>query len=147
MFHFKENLGRPAVYDYPGWFRSFAFGATYAQAYGFERIIHIESDAYLISSRIQQYCNEVDDGWVTFLGPRHDYPETGIQVIAGRGLSLFYTVAVQPYEDFAGKPIEVMLPFTKVERTFLGDRFGRVLTYVPAGSRLDHADLHASGSL
>lgn len=131
LFHFRNNLGRAAVYDYPGWFRSFTFVATYAQAYGFERIIHIESDAYLISSRIQQYCNEVEDDWVTFLGPRHDYPETAIQVIAGRSLALYYDTCARPYEDFAGKAIEEMLPFTRVERGFLGDRFGEYLTYVP----------------
>ena len=47
LFHFKNNLGRPSVYDYPGWFRSFTFVATYAQAYQFEKIVHIESDPYL----------------------------------------------------------------------------------------------------
>ena len=147
LFHFKNNLGRPSVYDYPGWFRSFAFVATYAQAYQFEKIVHIESDAYLISSRIQEYCNDVEDDWVTFLGPRHDYPETGIQVVAGRGLSLYYDVAAQPYADFAGKPIEVVLPFTKVERGFLGDRYGEYPDLCPARGRLDNAGIYASGSL
>lgn len=132
LFHFDNNLGRPSLYDYPGWFRSFTFAATYAQAYGFNKVIHIESDAFLISRRIQYYFNQVNDGWVTFQGHRHDLPESGLQIIAGRGLALFYQVAARPYSEFVGKEIERALPFTLVERGFIGDRFGECMTYVPA---------------
>jgi hypothetical protein len=131
MFHFLDNLGRPGVYDYPGWFRSFAFAARYAQTYGFEKIIHIESDAFLVSRRIQHYFNEISDGWVTFLGSRHNYPESGLQIIAGSGLRTYYETVARPYSDFIGKPIEVILPFTRIEHGFIGDRYGETLTYVP----------------
>lgn len=132
LFHFAENLGRLGPYDYPGWFRSFALAAVYAQTYGFEKVIHIESDAFLISRRIQDYCNAVEDGWVAFLCPRYNFPETGIQIMAGTGLRRFYRLAAQPYSDFARQPIETALPFTRVERRFIGDRYGDYLTYVPA---------------
>src|ERR1700761_7013718 len=53
IFPFKDNLGRPAAYDYPGWYRSFTFAAEYARIFGFDKIIHIESDAFLVSRRMQ----------------------------------------------------------------------------------------------
>jgi hypothetical protein len=131
LFHFRDNLGRSATMDYPGWFRSFTFAASYAEAYGFEKIIHIESDAFLITRRIQQYCNDVDNGWVTFLCARHGYPETGLQIIAGTGMEIYRRLCVRPYGDFVGTPIETLLPFTRVEAQFVGDRFGEYLNYVP----------------
>jgi hypothetical protein len=131
VFHFPDNLGRPAGYDYPGWYRSFTFAADYAKAFGFEKIVHIESDAFLISRRMQLYCNSITNDWVTFMGPRHNYPETGIQVIAGDGLERFYSISALPYSEFRGKPVETLLPFTRVESRFVGDRFGEYLSYVP----------------
>jgi hypothetical protein len=131
IFHFPDNLGRPAGYDYPGWYRSFTFAADYAKAFGFEKIVHIESDAFLISGRMQRYCNDVTDDWVTFMGPRHGYPETGIQVMAGDGLERFCLISSLPYAEYKGKPVETLLPFTRVETKFVGDRFGEYLSYVP----------------
>ena len=131
IFHFPDNLGRPSVYDYPGWYRSFMFAATYARAYGFDKLIHIESDAFLITERIQLYCNEIADDWVTFFGPHHGYPETGLQIIAGKGLTQLNLISAIPYEEFKGRPIETLLPFTRVETKFVGDRYGEYLGYVP----------------
>jgi hypothetical protein len=127
IFHFPENLGRPAGYDYPGWYRSFMFAAEYARTFGFEKIVHIESDAFLITRRIQQYCNDVTNDWVTFMGPRHSYPETGIQIIAGDGLERLHLISSLPYSEYKGRPVETLLPFTRVETKFLGDRFGEYL--------------------
>ena len=132
FYHFQDNLGRHGTMDYPGWYRSFTFGIQYAEKYGFNKILHIESDAFLITRRIQRYVNNINDGWVTFLCSRHGYPETGIQIIAGSGLALVNETAKRPYEDFIGKPVETMLPFTRVEQRFMGERFGEFLTYVPA---------------
>ncbi len=71
LFHFDQNLGRHAVSDFPGWVRSFLFAGRYARANGFTRVIHLESDAFLISWRLQSYANAVSDGWVTLWCPRH----------------------------------------------------------------------------
>ena len=57
IFHFNKNLGRPAHLDYPGWFRSFNFAARYALKFNYDKVIHIESDAYLLSERIFNYFN------------------------------------------------------------------------------------------
>jgi hypothetical protein len=131
IFHFGDNLGRLSGHDYPGWYRSFVFAAEYARTFGFEKVIHIESDAFLISARMQRYCNEITDGWVTFRGPRHNYPETGIQVIAGSNLQRFNQISCLLYDEYRGRPIETLLPFTRVETAFVGDRYGEYLSYVP----------------
>jgi hypothetical protein len=131
LFHFHNNLGRTGVYHYPGWFRSFSFAAAYAVYYGFTKVVHIESDAFLVSGRIQEYFNNVADGWISLWSPRYDYPETGIQVVAGNSMQAFKDFCQRPYSDFEGQPIELMMPFTQIERRFVGDRYGEFLSFVP----------------
>ncbi len=131
FYHFNQRLGRNAVSDFPGWVRSFFFAAQYARVNGFTRLVHIESDAFLISQRMQDYANSINDGWVTLWCPRHDRPESGIQIIAGSGLQTFNTWAQKPYQAFKGLVIEKTLPFTHVERRFQGDRYGEALDFVP----------------
>ena len=131
LFHFRDNLGRRGVSDFPGWVRSFFFASTYARANGFEKLIHIESDGFLISDRIQEYFNSVSDGWVSLWCPRYRRPESGMQIIAGGGMKLFDETAAQPVESLAGCVVETTLPFTHVEHGFRGDRYREFMYHVP----------------
>ena len=131
LFHFADNLGRRSVFDFPGWYRSFGFAARFAAENGFDKIIHVESDAFLISRRIVDYINAVDDGWIAFWCKRWNFPETAIQVIAGSAVPAYRAVAERPHSAFVGRPIETALPFTRVERSFEGDRYGEYADRVP----------------
>src|SRR5437763_1682483 len=91
LYHFAANLGRPARTDYPGWYRSFSFAARYAEEAAFEKIIHLESDAFLISWRAVDYFNSVESGWIAMWVPRHDFAESAIQIIAADALDSFYS--------------------------------------------------------
>ena len=46
LYHFEARLGRLSVTNFPGWIRSFFFPAVWAAANGFNRVIHVESDAH-----------------------------------------------------------------------------------------------------
>ena len=75
LYHFRERLGRKAVFDFPGWYRSFTFAGRYAYAHGFEKVIHIKINSFLIGSRVQRYFNEVTSGWTALWCPRYvGYP-------------------------------------------------------------------------
>jgi hypothetical protein len=131
LYHFPDNLGRRAWFDFPGWYRSFIFAATYAQHYGFQKVIHIESDAFVISPVLQKYINDVAEGWVAFWCERWHVPETSLQIIAGDSLQAFYDQSRVPHRALIGSPYECQLPFTLVERSFQGDRYGEYLDHVP----------------
>jgi len=131
LFHFDDHRGRRAVSDFPGWVRSFFFAATFARANGFAKIVHIEADGFLISRRIQQYVNDIRDGWVGLFCPLFKRPESGVQIIAGTAIKAYEDFASQPVDALAGVVIETALPFTHVEKSFTGDRFGEYLDYVP----------------
>ena len=131
LFHFRQRLGRPDVTNFPGWHRSYVFGALYAEANGFDRVVHIESDAFLISERGRRFAAEMQDGWVAPWSAHYDMPELGISVAAGDGLRRLAEFARQPYEALAGRVHERLVPFTRVEKTLIGDRFAESAAPVP----------------
>lgn len=131
LFRFKKHLGRHSDRNFPGWYRSFSFAFFFAQAHGFKKIIHIESDAFLISSRIVEYINKLDDGWVALWCDSHKFPETAIQIVAGKAMALFGSTVSRPYSEFVGKFPEEEFPFTHIERSFVGDRYGEYTNIVP----------------
>ena len=123
MYHFDNRLGRQSDW-FPGWYRSFSFAALYAFRYGFEKVVHIESDAFLISDPVQDYVNGLTAGWTSLWCPRHNIPESSIQIIAGDQMRAFLAMQAQPYEDLRNRGvIENILPFTHVEKRFKGDRY------------------------
>lgn len=141
IYSFPDNLGRQGLYVYPGWYRSFMYAAQYAQKYGYEKVIHVESDAFIISERMQVYVNSVVDGWMTFWCPRYRLPETSIQIIAGSALADYVAMSTMPYELFAGRPADPdpsqgasWLKFSASNQMFIGDRYGENRGQVPANA-------------
>lgn len=146
VYHHRENLGRPSIYVQPGWYRSFTYAGVYAKKYGYDKVIHVEADAFLVSKRIQNYMNDFTTGWEAFWCVRHQLPETAIQIIAGeQWINELYKFSEIPYSTFSGRPPdpgveqgEPFLPYT-VNRDFIGDRYGEeeAATHVPL--RADYA--------
>ena len=131
LYHFGTRLGRISDYDFPGWFRSFAFAGRYGVEAGFEKVIHIESDAFLISSRASDYVNHLYNGWTVFWCPRHKFAECGIQVIAGPELGELAKFCNRQNAEFIHDNIERQIPFTFVEHNINGDRYHESLSYIP----------------
>ena len=124
LHHFSNNLGRQGILHYPGWYRSFGFAAQYAKAHQFTKVIHVESDAYLISPRIVDFINDRQTGWTTFWCPRWKFEESAIQVICQDQLEAFFQITQQDYASvYAGKLLDRMLPYTSVRKDFVGDRY------------------------
>lgn len=135
IHHFQDHLGRHDIFDFPGWYRSFAFAGRYAAANGFEKIIHIESDSFLIGSRIKRYFNNAPSGWTAFWCPRHNFPESALQIIAGDAIKRFAEIeTTHPHEMLRGREFESQLPFDRVEKRFTGDRYGEFLTVIPGNA-------------
>ncbi len=135
LFHFENHLGRRPRFNFPGWYRSFAFAGRYAHACGFEKIIHIESDAFVIGSRLRHYLNNLRSGWTALWCPRWKFPETALQVIAGEAIPRFANIEqTHPHDSLVGRPIELQLPFDHVEKGFIGDRYGEYLRFVPGNA-------------
>jgi len=126
IVRFDQRLGRSARFSYPGWWRSFLHGVDVARAVGAERIIHIESDAFILSKRLLQYIESLQSGWTVLWSPHYEMPETAIQVICSDQFELMASQQNKLQADRDGRMAEHLLPFTHVERQFLGDRYGEI---------------------
>lgn len=132
LIRFKTHLGRPSMLNYPGWFRSFSFAAKYAIKFNYSKIIHIESDAYIVSEKLFNYVNNLNKGWVSLWCNLYKFPETAIQIICKDQIANYYNITQLPYEKyFINSPIENMIPFTLIEKQFIGDRYFEYQNYIP----------------
>jgi hypothetical protein len=131
LYHFDDNLGRNGVYDFPGWYRSFGFAARYAASHGFDKVVHLESDAYLISRRLIDYVNSCRSGWTTLWCPRYEVPELAVQIIAADQIFACASFFAKPYALLAGRKHESSVPYTRVVRSFVGDRYGEAALSIP----------------
>lgn len=132
LFHHRTRVGRRSVGEFPGWYRSYGFAAEYAERFGYERAIHVESDAYLITRRLQDRIEATHRGWSALWCPRHRMPEMAVQVIAGRHRRRWLDLCRKPYESWlSGTLHERVIPWSRIERGFVGDRYGEMGGAVP----------------
>jgi hypothetical protein len=135
LYRFPTHLGRAAVGDYAGWFRSFTFSAHLARALDAQSVLHIESDSFLLTRKARDALLAVQDGWLAFWCPRYDFAETCFQAIAGTQLEALTAMAKRDYaSELAGQLAEQFLPITHVERGLVGDRYGEYIDTVPEGA-------------
>lgn len=132
LYHFGKRLGRAAIYDFPGWHRSFAFGALFGEAHGFDRVVHLESDAHLISPRAHDWVRSVADAWAAPWCDKYNFPEIAVQVAAGSGVRAMADFARLPYDALRNEVHETALPLTHVERGLTGGRYGEDHDQIPS---------------
>lgn len=131
-FHrFATHLGREGLVGHLGWWRSFIHSLEVARRYGFRRIVHVESDAYLLSEPLVEYLNSLESGWTVLWCDRYKLPEPAIQVIAEDQYPALQGIARMGVETLARQMAELTLPFTHVERRFAGNRYGETRRRIP----------------
>ncbi|MCD8515907.1 MAG: hypothetical protein LRY61_01305 [Burkholderiaceae bacterium] len=121
IFHFNDNLGRSSLQSYPGWWRSFLFSAQIARSNDNCKLIHIESDAYVLSPRLFQKIIDLRHGWTTFWLEKYQMPETAIQVICPDQLANLEQIERHPMLN--REMAEKFLPFTEIDKQMIGDRY------------------------
>lgn len=123
MIRFENNLGRQSIEAYPGWWRSFMHSIEVAKALGADKIIHIESDAFVLSQKLVDFINRTESGWHVLWAQRYRFPETAIQVICRDQFEVFEQFkdahSTLEFTDIA----ERLLPFTSVDPRYKGDRY------------------------
>ncbi len=134
LFTFKNHFGRIDLHRFPGWTRSFYYAIRYAANNNIQKIIHLESDAAIISERMATYINEFsEDLWCGFWeSSQYQMPETAVQVINGSAVSRAETFLREKFIDIITSEVDVenILPFDRIEKTFIGGRFPEMEKFV-----------------
>jgi hypothetical protein len=131
LLRFGERLGRSAIDCYPGWWRSFLFSVHIAKYYRCRKILHVESDAFILSRRLMEFIKRISSGWTCFWCPRWNFPETSIQVICEDKFDVMQELWNSGWDQFSGKYAEHVLPFTNVVKNAYGDRYGEFRFRIP----------------
>jgi hypothetical protein len=131
FLRFDKHLGRISTVLFPGWVRSFLHSVVVARRYGFDKIVHLEADARILSGRMAAHIDSLDTGWSAFWCPAYNMPETAIQVICADGFGLMEDFARDPVSAQDGQMLEMALPFTNIDMSMKGDRYGEVGAYIP----------------
>lgn len=130
IIHFENNLGHKPLDIrklHEGWHRSFMFSSIIAEKYQFNKIIHVESDAFIISERLHKYVNEISNDWNGFWSYKHNFSDTAIQIIAGNSINDFIKWRksdINFKDNYSFIYPEYYIPFTNVSKKFYGDRWG-----------------------
>ncbi|MBP6564174.1 MAG: hypothetical protein KA200_01025 [Burkholderiales bacterium] len=131
FYRFATHEGRIRLTGHRGWWRSFLFSLDIARAYGFERIVHVESDAFLLSRRIVDRINATTDGWTAYWCPQYGVPEPALQVIAHDQFDAMAAVAERGLDALTIALAELTIPFTRIERGYAGNRYGESRGRIP----------------
>lgn len=126
IYRFDATLGRNDLVDFPGWWRSFLFAIDIARKYGFRKMVHIESDFFMLSARLRNFVRDTNTGWTGLYSPHYNFPEPAFQIICEDAFEAFDALkdTVQGAGYHATEFAEGMIPFTAVRRDFIGDRLG-----------------------
>lgn len=124
LWSFAQRLERgPRENDYPYCWRAlYAIHQLIGQ--GFEKIIQIDSDGFVLTRRLARFIRECNTGWQSFYCPRGGWPESSIFILNRDAFGLFGHFTDKPWEQQIGPKMEEALPFTAVSFDFVCDRFG-----------------------
>ncbi|CAM3750277.1 hypothetical protein [Roseateles saccharophilus] len=126
VLRFQDRLGRSARAVYPGWWRSFTHAAKLARTLGAGKLIHVESDAFILSPRLRDRLQSLEEGWSVLWSAHHQMPETAIQVICEDQFEALAAFGDGRWAAHDGRLAEHVLPFTQVLKEFRGDRYSEM---------------------
>ena len=127
---FPNRLGRPELMTPLGWWRSFSFVSVLADKYTFDKLIHIESDFYVLTARLIEFVKNMRTGWTALFSKNRNGAESGLQIIAKEyfnKLKFIYESGFDLWNKVSTNKAfyaERMLPFTNTIKCFKGDRYG-----------------------
>jgi len=134
LIRFADNLGRQATLRYPGWWRSFQLSLDLAELYGFDKIVHVESDSYVLSMRMVELIENTKEGWTLFWSAHFQWPETALQIICRDAFEDFARIRARGPNGWVDQPAEDVLPYTRVEKSLIGDRYSDFAAMLPANA-------------
>jgi hypothetical protein len=131
IYRHRERLGRGGALIYPGWWRSFLHSVEFARRYGFDKIVHAECDAFVLSGKLAAHLNALDKDWTGLWCPLYSWPETAIQVICKDEFGELAAMRDAGVDALAGQYAELEMPFSNVETQWIGDRYGEYSSSIP----------------
>lgn len=132
IFRYAEHLGKekqPHDNDYNYVWRAFYHIEALFNIY--DKVILIDSDTFIVSPQMARYIRNCEKGWETFWIPMYDFASAEIQILNRDALQTLKKFVSTPYEKRNGTLMEKELPYTKINRNFVGNRYGELRLQQP----------------
>lgn len=148
--NFDYKLGRPSVWIFPGWKRSFFHGVSWLTKQ-YKYVGHIESDCWITEAGKSEFIRHLDrEGYFTGFTPTYNFPETALQIINNNSVRNYfidkYSCAENWHEDI---DFEKSLKFFNPTYILEGDRiennftrFKPNFTFITGATYLDFRTLY-----
>lgn len=135
IHRFEDNLPRgEGPVDYPYIWRAIYFMQQLI-AMGYEKIILIDSDSFIVSARLARYVNDLMSGFVSFWSQKYLFPTTELSILCKDSFERFREFCQIPWELRVGTLMERELPYSHVETRFNCDRYGE--KHLPQTAEMD----------
>lgn len=135
IFESLENIKSDGPNHYPYCWRALYYIQELIEK-GYEKIIMIDSDGFVVSRRLFNHIKNLRLGWNTVWCKRWEFPEASLQILCKDSFHLFKNFARIDYKRRFGNIMEIVLPFTHIFNEFNCDRFGE--TNAPFTSNIDY---------
>ena len=146
----KENINNfiYAVSDQPGDIAFYSFpahiprGKDYDMGYvwrglhyireliedGYEKIICIDSDGFVLTKRLADYIRNCNSGWVSLFNNYYNFPTAEMHILNKDKFEFFMGYTSTDWRVLNGQCQEKVLPFSDIERNFNTLRIGEYPT-------------------
>lgn len=120
----NQELQRGFNLDYSPCWRA-AYDMEIPIYHGFEKIISMDSDAFVLSKRLADHIKNLESGWESLWCKKYNFPESCLSVACADSFPIFKEFIKTPIENRNGIAyLETTLPYTKVNKSFVCDRYG-----------------------
>lgn len=130
-FNLRLNHGGGDWYPYC-WRGLYAMN-HYIQTSRAKKLIYIDSDSFVLSRRMADWINDANTGWQSVWCKRYNFPEASIHIINEDAFPLFLEFTKGDYMEHCGKKMELVLPFTHINKELDCDRYGETFDPVKPG--------------
>lgn len=107
FIHFDNHLTRTSHLEYPYLWRAVHTFQELLATY--EKIIYMDNDFYVLSKSMTEYINDIGPIWWSPWCSKHQFPETGLQVLT-KGVQDYWDFVSKPYMSYNGLCMETTLP-------------------------------------
>lgn len=118
VVRFDKHLIRHSIHDYPYCWRALYQWRPLIESGNYDRIVSIDSDAYILSPILLDWLCHKSIGWSALWCDEFQMPEAAVCALEKSKFDLFMGFSTIPWERYRGLILERTLPFTNIDRRF-----------------------------
>lgn len=128
IYRYEEHIPRTGIWEYPYCWRGVEWLQNFIKNSNPSKIIALDSDFYILTSKLADYVRDLDSGWISFHCKKYGFPEAAMHILCRDSVDRLLNLPIPSYTYYNNQHMEHLLNFTHVWKdTFIGDRHGETL--------------------